>query len=97
MIHLHLDEAYWCENCQCIIDSSRRCPSCANEHDLISMQQFMPLIRQRIIELGTPIDLFAKKVVELGEPFIHGITKDQDETASQFKKRYELFKEKEKK
>jgi hypothetical protein len=94
MIHLHLDEAYWCENCQCIIDSSKRCPSCANELDLISIQQFMPLIRQRIIELGTPIDLFAKKVIDLGEPFIHGITKGSGETDEQFKRRYELSKEK---
>jgi hypothetical protein len=56
MIHLHLDEAYWCENCQCIIDSSERCPSCANEHDLIPMAQFMPLIRQRIFEISKPLD-----------------------------------------
>jgi hypothetical protein len=54
MIHIHLDEAYWCENCQCFIDSAIRCPSCATESNLIPMAQFMPLIHQHIVEISTP-------------------------------------------
>lgn len=55
MTHIHLDEAFWCENCQCFIDSAIRCPSCATESNLIPMAQFMPLIHQTIVEISTPI------------------------------------------
>jgi hypothetical protein len=40
--------------------------------------------------------LFAKKVIDLGEPFIRGILKHPDETDAEFKMRYELSKEEKK-
>ena len=43
MTHIHLDEAYWCENCQCITDDSKKCPSCANESNLLPMNTFVPV------------------------------------------------------
>jgi len=41
MSHIHLDEAYWCENCQCVIDSSERCSSCATEIGIVPLSQYI--------------------------------------------------------
>lgn len=37
MTHIHLDQAFWCENCQCIIDQPECCPSCATTINIQSI------------------------------------------------------------
>jgi hypothetical protein len=30
-MHIPLEEAYLCQDCNCIVNQSRRCPACASE------------------------------------------------------------------
>jgi hypothetical protein len=37
MAHISLSGAYWCENCQSVIDSAISCPACASPHSIIPL------------------------------------------------------------
>ena len=42
-MHIHGDEAYWCENCQCVIDSPKQCSSCGTLIGIEPLHTFVPI------------------------------------------------------
>jgi len=41
MTHIPISAAYWCENCQSVIDTPRACPSCTSTLSIIPMANWM--------------------------------------------------------
>lgn len=91
MTHIHLKDAHWCENCQSVINIPNCCPACGTEVNIQPLSTWIEEHKKPIEQLDE-IDKFARKVVELGEGFIFGLVKSEDETAEQFKRRIEFFK-----
>jgi uncharacterized paraquat-inducible protein A len=63
-IHIHLDEAYWCENCQCIITHPKVCPSCATE---LNIQAMSKLLKEHTEPLTKLIDKPWKPIMRKDE------------------------------
>lgn len=66
MTHIHLDEAYWCENCQCVTDDAKRCPGCGTE---LNIQLLSTWIEAHKAKPAVPLSR-VKQEMYVSEPII---------------------------
>lgn len=46
MTAIPVSKAYWCENCSSVLDTSRSCPICGTTHNIISLTNLMPALKE---------------------------------------------------